>query len=37
MSALFDVLDELAANPNAFPGRVRAISRDGSIRLRKRG
>jgi hypothetical protein len=33
MSALFDVLDALAANPNAFPGRVRAISRDGSIRL----
>jgi len=33
MSALFDVLDALAANPDAFPGRVRAISRDGSIRL----
>jgi TIR domain len=32
-SALFDVLDALAANPDAFPGRVRAISRDGSIRL----
>jgi TIR domain len=33
MSALFDVLDVLAANPDAFPGRVREISRDGSIRL----
>src|SRR5215831_7119681 len=33
MSALFDVLDALAANPDSFPGRVRAISRDGSIRL----
>ena len=33
MAALFDVLDALAANPDAFPGRVRAISRDGSIRL----
>ena len=33
MSALFDVLDALAANPDAFPGRVRAISRDGKIRL----
>jgi TIR domain len=33
MSALFDVLDALAANPDAFPGRVRAISRDGRIRL----
>jgi len=33
MSALFDVLDALAANPDAFPGRVRKISRDGSIRL----
>jgi len=32
-SALFDVLDALAANPDAFPGRVKAISRDGSIRL----
>jgi len=32
-SALFDVLDALAANLDAFPGRVRAISRDGSIRL----
>jgi hypothetical protein len=33
MSALFDVLDALAANPDAFPGRVRKITRDGSIRL----
>ena len=33
VSALFDVLDALAANPDAFPGRVRNISRDGSIRL----
>jgi hypothetical protein len=33
MSALFDVVDALAANPDAFPGRVRRISRDGSIRL----
>jgi hypothetical protein len=33
ISALFDVLDALAANPDAFPGRVRAISRDGSSRL----
>jgi hypothetical protein len=32
-SALFDVLDALTDNPDAFPGRVRAISRDGSIRL----
>jgi len=29
VSALFDVLDALAANPDAFPGRVRNISRDG--------
>jgi hypothetical protein len=33
IAALFDVQDALAANPDAFPGRVRAISRDGSIRL----
>jgi hypothetical protein len=32
-SALFDVLDVLAANPDAFPGRIRAISRDGVTRL----
>jgi hypothetical protein len=30
---LQDVLDALAVNPDAFPGRVRSISRDGSIRL----
>jgi hypothetical protein len=33
MAALFDVLDVLAENPDAFPGRVRALSRDGTIRL----
>ena len=33
MTALFDILDTLAADPDAFPGRVRAISRDGSTRL----
>ena len=33
LSALFDILDALAANPDAFPGRVRAISLDGRIRL----
>jgi hypothetical protein len=33
MSALFDVLDTLAANPDAFPGRVHAISLDGKILL----
>jgi hypothetical protein len=32
-SALFEVLDALMANPDAFPARVRNISRDGSIRL----
>jgi hypothetical protein len=32
-AALFDVLDVLCANPDAFPGRVRALSRDGRIRL----
>src|SRR5215467_4400007 len=32
-SALFDILDTLAANPDAFPGRVRAISLDGKVRL----
>ena len=30
---LQDVLDALTADPDAFPGRVRSISRDGSIRL----
>jgi len=33
ISALFDILDTLAANPDAFPGRVRAISLDGKVRL----
>jgi TIR domain len=33
MAALFDILDALAANPDAFPGRVHAISLDGKIRL----
>jgi len=31
--ALFDILDALAANPEAFPGRVRTISRSGHTRL----
>jgi hypothetical protein len=35
MSVVFDVLDTLADNPDAFPGRVRAISRDGNVRLYK--
>jgi hypothetical protein len=30
---LFDVLDALTVDPDAFPGRTRALSRDGSIRL----
>ena len=33
IAALFDVLDALAADPDAFPGRTRPISRDGSVRL----
>jgi TIR domain len=33
LSAFYDVLDALAVNPDAFPGRVREISRDGKIRL----
>src|SRR5262245_14175676 len=33
MSLLFEVLDALAANPDAFPGRVRPISLDGRVRL----
>lgn len=33
LAALFDVLDALAANPDAFPRRTRPISRDGNIRL----
>jgi len=32
-AALFDILDILAADPDAFPGRVRSISRNGSTRL----
>lgn len=32
-AVLFDVLDALADNPDAFPGRVRPISRDGKTRL----
>jgi len=30
---LFDVLDKLAENPDAFPGRTVPISRDGRIRV----
>lgn len=33
MALLFDILDVLAANPDAFPGRVRPISLDGRVRL----
>lgn len=33
LSALFDIQDALADNPDAFPGRTRAISRDGTVRL----
>jgi TIR domain-containing protein len=33
LSVLLDVLDALAANPDAFPGRVRGISLDGRVRL----
>jgi hypothetical protein len=32
-SVLFEVLDALADDPDAYPGRVRAISRDGKTRL----
>jgi hypothetical protein len=32
---LFDILDALADNPDAFPGRVYPISRDGTVRLYK--
>ena len=32
-SVLFEVLDKLADDPDAFPGRVRPISRDGKTRL----
>ena len=31
--ALFDVLDKLAENPDAFPGRTQPLSRDGRIRV----
>jgi hypothetical protein len=31
--ALFDVLDKLAENPDAFPGHTQPISRDGRIRV----
>lgn len=33
LSALFDIQDALAENPDAFPGRTRAISRDGGVRV----
>ena len=36
LSALFDIQDALADNPDAFPGRTRAISRDGTVRLYSR-
>ena len=32
---LFDVLDRLAEDPDAYPGRTTAISRDGRIRVYK--
>jgi TIR domain len=35
LSILFDLLDTLADNPDAFPGRVRPISLDGKVRLYK--
>jgi hypothetical protein len=35
LAVLFDVLDSLAENPDAFPERVRAISQDGKVRLYK--
>ena len=34
-AVLFEVLDALADDPDAFPGRVSAISRDGKTRLYK--
>lgn len=34
-SLLFNVLDTLAGNPDAFPSRVKKISRDGKTRLYK--
>jgi TIR domain len=33
MLALFDVIDQLAENPDAFPNWTKPISRDGRIRL----
>jgi hypothetical protein len=35
LAVLLDVLDALADDPDAFPGRVSAISRDGKTRLYK--
>lgn len=35
LPVLFDVIDALAANPDAFPGRTTPISLDGSIRVYK--
>jgi hypothetical protein len=35
MSVLLDVVDALADNPDAFPGRVSRISQDGRMRLYK--
>jgi hypothetical protein len=31
--SLYDIIDKLAENPDAFPGRTQAISRDGRIRV----
>jgi hypothetical protein len=31
--ALFDVIDKLAEDPSAFPGRTQPISRDGRVRI----
>jgi hypothetical protein len=33
MYLLLDVIDQLAADPDAFPGRVRALSLDGRVRI----
>ena len=33
MAALLDIQDVLAADPDAFPGRTRVISRDGAVRV----
>lgn len=32
---LFDVLDKLTEDPNAFPGRTQSMGRDGSVRIYK--